>query len=182
MICPICKTNTMNRCRLDDGPLAYRCNRCEGVWVGLADYEEWMLGRTVESEQPQTVSDFALQEENLAKLCPTCRQLMFKYRVRQYIQFHVDHCRGCGGMWFDKGEWEALASAKLHDELPKIFTQRWQKEIKQLDQRATFAKMYRERFGADEYQRLKDTRAWIEAHPHKDLLHSYLACPDPYQA
>ncbi|CAM2069857.1 Zf-TFIIB domain-containing protein [Sulfidibacter corallicola] len=181
MKCPICRHQSMVTVNLEDGPKAYHCGACEGDWIMANDYEYWLASREVAEESAHPLTQFEIQDSPVPKLCPTCRQILFKYRVRQDIQFHLDHCRGCGGVWFDKDEWKVLRSVNLHDEFYKIFTRAWQEKLKQLDQRDNFAKLYRDRFGEDDYAELRKIKAWVEAHPHQQLILGYLTSEDPYR-
>jgi Zn-finger nucleic acid-binding protein len=63
-------------------------------------------------EQPQdTVTEgiqARLNEEMGPIQCPKCGTLMDSHRYGMGSQTVVDSCLGCGGMWLDGGELEAL--------------------------------------------------------------------------
>ena len=85
-------------------------------------------------------------------------------------------------MWLDQNEWEALKAADLHDEINKILTQPWQRHI---DDETTFSRydgMYRERFGADDYEKIKEIRKWLAEHPNRNSLIAFLLDKNPYSS
>lgn len=181
MNCPVCKTKTLTGKHLEDGPLARFCVTCEGAWIQSDDYEVWLSGREVKPEKAFEPEEFAVQDSKSAKVCPTCKHLLFKYRLRSDIHFHLDHCRSCGGVWFDKGEWEALVSVNLHDEFYKVFTKAYQEGLRSDDQRKAFQDLYKQRLGDEDYERVCAFRSWLEGHPHQQLILGYLAAEDPYR-
>ncbi|NCC62740.1 MAG: hypothetical protein EOM12_17810 [Verrucomicrobiae bacterium] len=82
--------------------------------------------------------------------------------------------------WLDKNEWEALKAKNLHDELYKVFSTKWQHQIREDHLREKLNQVYIKRFGEDVYKKLIDVREWIQAHPQKAALMAYLADDDPY--
>ncbi len=59
-------------------------------------------------------------------LCPEGHGLMTRARVVTDDTFFLDRCIGCGGIWFDRGEWEKVASAHLVEEIAAFWTKAWQ--------------------------------------------------------
>jgi len=50
-----------------------------------------------------------------AKICPDCGRILIKYRVDNSLDFYVEHCGNCNGIWFDKNEWDNIKLNNLHD-------------------------------------------------------------------
>ena len=59
-------------------------------------------------EKPFSDVTFEVKDVQGAKICPECGRILLKYKVGHGLDFFVDHCSGCGGIWLDKNEWNAL--------------------------------------------------------------------------
>jgi Zn-finger nucleic acid-binding protein len=115
-----------------------------------------------------------------AGLCPWCGYLLIKYRVGHDINFTLDQCGNCNSFWFDKHEWEVLKSRNLHNQVHKVFTPAWQKQIRQEQSKHTWQEIYKEKFGAEDYAEIQRVRAWIYQHPERHRLLAYLTNENPY--
>ena len=159
--------------------MAY-CTECNGRWLSSTSY--WYWHDTLKGERPENkYSDFTCEVHDApqAKICPDCGRILIKFKVGHGIDFKLDHCNGCNGVWFDKNEWEMLESRNLHDEIHKIFTTAWQNEIRLEEKNKYFDDMYRQKFGSD-YPKIKEFKAWIDAHEMKATILAFLSDPKPY--
>jgi Zn-finger nucleic acid-binding protein len=132
-------------------------------------------------EKPFAEVSFQVDDTMKAKLCPDCGRILIKYKVGHGIDFFLDHCNGCNGIWLDKNEWEVLKSRNLHDELHRIFTTSWQKEILEEQIKEKLEKFYAKKFGEKDYEELKRIRQWIEQHSQRSSLLAYLNDENPYK-
>jgi hypothetical protein len=62
-----------------------------------------------------------------------------------------------------------------------FFTDPWQQKLREEEMRRRFDKMYLDKFGAENYARIKDIRAWLAEHPQGSSLLAYLTDKDPYR-
>lgn len=181
MNCPVCKRATLFH-KTVSSPLAMRCcNGCGGKWLSASDYWSWLDARDGRPPKNQ-YTDFSCEVHDApqVKICPDCGRILIKFKVGHGLDFKLDHCNHCNGVWFDKNEWEMLASRNLHDEVHKIFTTAWQKEIGLEEKARYFARAYEQKFGAD-YARLKEFKAWLDAHALKASILAFLADAKPYE-
>ena len=183
MKCPICELDSLKAHRLEADLPAYRCKRCEGVWISAAQYWEWLRGREddppegpAEAETPMPVED-----AGQAKLCPECGHILRRYKVWPNAQFYLDRCGHCGSVWFDRDEWTYLRSRGQHDEVHLFFSDLWQEKLRAKETRQRMEKIYLDRFGAEDYARLKELRGWLDQHPQRGALLAYLTDKDPYR-
>lgn len=95
--------------------------------------------------------------------------------------YYVDHCSTCGGVWLDKNEWNALEAKHLHDEIHRIFSTAWQKEVRREHVADRLDQVYRNRFGAETYTRVNEIRDWLEGQPQREAPQAFLQDPDPYK-
>lgn len=183
MQCPVCKTTSCSAVDLEENLEACTCQHCGGHWLSHANYVKWLEHRG-DSPHDKPFSDVELDVDDVteAKLCPECKRILLKYRVGHGLDFFVDHCLGCGGIWLDKNEWEVLQAKDLHDEIHKMFSTAWQNRVRGDRMIETLDQVYANRFGADTYERAKETREWLQNHPQKQALLAFLSDDDPYKA
>jgi Zn-finger nucleic acid-binding protein len=177
MHCPVCKPErTLEPAPLEEGKLsARRCPSCNGHFIRSADYWRWraIAGDNLPA-QPAAAEARAATEASGLRLCPDCSHVMGRYKVGHGVGFTVDRCRNCEGAWLDGGEWEALRVRNLHDDLPRIFDDEWQRAVKREVQEQTTEESFRRRLGDDDYRRAQELRAWLDPHPKRSELFAYL--------
>jgi Zn-finger nucleic acid-binding protein len=180
MRCPVCESKNLEPVRLTDGPKVGQCVQCGGQWIGALDYREW-IERHGSEVTPQPYEEVRLdaRDTHRAIFCPECHHMLTKYHVGHGIDFLIDHCGQCNGIWLDGREWEALRARRLHDEIQSIFTTRWQSEARREEYQRLVRRRYQARFG-DDLDELLRIRRWIDAHPKRTELLAFLNDPDPH--
>src|SRR5436190_1191141 len=117
---------------IEPGLWAFSCPVSGGVWIPLQSYMDW---RNQHSESvtalPEGYSP-SLSDDSGRKalLCPESGCMLIRYRVGHGLHFQIDRSPLTGGVWLDKGEWDALKSKKLHGQLHLIFTAQYQAKIR----------------------------------------------------
>jgi Zn-finger nucleic acid-binding protein len=84
---------------------------CAGVWFDLLE-----LQRFDESHEPEPASILQLKKRANIEIdlvrkrcCPKCAGIFMTRRLfRRGSAVHIDECPGCGGIWLDAGELEAI--------------------------------------------------------------------------
>jgi len=77
-------------------------------------------------------------------------------------------------VWFDRDEWQLLAARGLALRLADVFSDEWQRDIRQKEQAAAIERMFEQRLGSEELTRAREVREWINSHPKKSELLAYL--------
>lgn len=182
MNCPVCKSDALNSVTLEENLPAHQCQSCEGIWISAIDYYYWLEGHgPILAEKPASEGiTLAVKEVDAAKICPKCRHLLMKYKVGHETGFSLDRCGKCYSVWFDKNKWELLKSRNLHDKINRIITEPWQKAVREEEHRQAMQQIYRQRFGKEDYAKLKEFRQWIGDNPQSSALLAYLMDADPY--
>lgn len=182
MDCPICKTEPLQPQQLEQGLQTQACEHCGGHWISLNDYHAWLerKGEILPEKAPSGDAPEPMTIKR-AKLCPQCDHLLLKYKLGRGTAMTLDHCGQCGGVWFDRHEWAVLKDLNLHDEVYKIFTQSWQKQVRREMSRENLRRHYERKFGADDYAKIRDCKAWLVNHPQSSALLAYLSDADPYK-
>jgi Zn-finger nucleic acid-binding protein len=178
MRCPGCRNTNLIPSFLDDLFRAHTCKDCGGSWILIEDYVTWKE-RNPEYTFPQEIS-FEVDDTKNALLCPVSGTIMQKYRISHVSDHYLDYSACVGGVWLDKGEWEYLKDNNLAGSLNKIFISQWQKSIRVNNSRITFSDIYKEKFGEETYTKAKEIREWLNNHPCKEDLRSYILADDPY--
>lgn len=189
MNCPVCPNAPLKRSYLEAGLVTDHCEKCDGHWLPRSNYQCWLEGsepRTCANGasllQPANMIDSdASADESLppvdsisAKLCPHCRHLLLRYRVDFDLDFRIDRCGRCAGVWLDRAEWRAIREAGLHRELHLVFTRTWQNRLHEDELRRQREQRLENRLGKREWRRLKALRTWIDRHPRENELRAYL--------
>lgn len=178
MKCPSCANGRLEPSFIDQLFRAHTCNECGGNWILIEDYVAWKDHHQDHSFTSISVEE--VEESSKALLCPMTGMIMRKLRISKDNAHRVDYSKRVGGVWLDKGEWELLKKEGLAGSLNAILTEQWQQKIKAQQTEETFDLLYLSKFGESDYQKIKDVRAWLEAHPQKTDLRSFLLSDDPY--
>src|SRR5262249_9224694 len=86
----------------------------------------------------------------------------------------VDRSPATGGVWLDKGEWEALKSRGLHVSLHLIFTAAYQRQVRSSEYIQSITNTFRERSGAADFAKVTEFGAWVAYHPRRRDILCYL--------
>lgn len=174
MQCPLCKKHTMSTTELAPGLLAVACSECKGAWIARSQYDAWRSHRPDVGAETAAVAGVDVTDNHKAKLCPQCGRLLLPYRVGHGASFSIDYCGGCGGIWLDRNEWEAIKARNLHANLHQIVTERWQADVRQDAIQESIERAYERQLGAT-YAKAKEIKAWLGSQSQKGLLLAYLA-------
>lgn len=179
--CPVCKTTHLHSVLIEQALPVLFCGSCEGVWLRANEYARWLRSQTPGSFDESKASEYSpVTEGKSARVCPDCGHFLRNYKVGAKVKFHIDRCNHCNGVWLDKNEWEALKAADLHDEINKIFTSPWQQRIVDESTAGKLDMLYLEKFGAADYEKIKEIREWLRDHPNRNMLLAFLMDDDPY--
>ena len=181
MNCPIDAGQALEAVTLDAGLPAHRCPQCTGVWLSGNEYLRWVLARSAPLPEVPGDDHVPTWDTQTLKVCPDCGHYLTRYRVLPNVQFWLDRCARCNGVWFDKQEWETVTARNLHDKVNQFFTKPYQERLRQAEAAAQMERLYRQKFSADDYARIKDVYAWLRQHPQRAMLLAYLQADDPYQ-
>lgn len=180
MQCTACKQGRLVPSFLDTLFRCHTCDHCGGNWVLIEDYVAWQERHPDYPFQEAALEPAETGDTSRALVCPVTGTLMSKFRIQSNNPHKLDYSTRVGGVWLDKGEWEMLKAEGLAGCLHVLVTEPWQQKIRADQTRATFAQLYRSRFGEADYAKAQDIRAWLQDHPHRAELRSYLLARDPY--
>jgi Zn-finger nucleic acid-binding protein len=176
MQCPLCENVVLCDEKLVDNLAAKVCKQCQGRWVQSFQYWKWLdlHGDTLTEKPIECGADLEVNDSKAGKLCPECGRFLRHSKVGHGVDFCLDRCNNCGGIWFDKNEWEILVSRNLHDEVHFIFSAAWQKRIQEDEIKMTHEERIKKIVGEDDYAKLKSFAEWVNSSEHKNTMIGYL--------
>lgn len=180
--CPTCPATILVDCFLEPYLPAKSCPRCDGVWLPSPDYWAWLQRQEVAAESPAVDKDGAKSvdaDAQPAQRCPDCGHFLSHAKVGHGVTFQIDRCGTCGGMWFNKGEWDALRARNLHTQAHFIFSPAWQSAIACDQRREAHEAILLQKLGSADLDEIRRIKKWVEMHPHRAELHAYLQPHEP---
>ena len=182
MQCITCNGQLEQR-EVQHGLHADACQQCDGVWLDLNQYQQWLLDSQVilhEIDDP-SVLEVAESSPN-ALFCPDCHGILQKFRLSANVPVRIDRCLPCHKVWLDAAEWQLLYQQEATADLLKVLSDQGQRYIRKVETRERMANVYRQRFGADDYAQAAAMREWLQQHPQRRQILAYLSAADPYTA
>jgi Zn-finger nucleic acid-binding protein len=172
---PVYPDTAMQVREIEPGLTAYECPQSGGFWIPLSAYTAWqekhLSLNTVPSAPITPVQD---DSGRRALVCPESGRLLLRYRVGHGLPFHVERSPATGGVWLDKGEWEALKSKGLHTSLHLIFTAGYQRQVRSAEYDQSLTETFRDRIGATDFARVSEFGEWLAEHPKRRDICCYL--------
>jgi Zn-finger nucleic acid-binding protein len=109
--------------------------------------------------------------------CPADRTIMSRTEVffgHDRPPVHLERCSSCRGIWFDAGEWQALAERELIDHLDELWTAEWRASQRRLRNEQATGERLRETFGPELYGALQDVAARLRGHERRSQALAFL--------
>jgi Zn-finger nucleic acid-binding protein len=171
--CPKCKTQTLaplaqDRADIPDVVPPSRCTHCQGVWLPHEAIEQHLVPASVDTERAAPIAD------ELAGFCPRCNGLLVRAEVEGPRAFHLDRCPACAGVWFDAGEWAAVASSEWLTHLDDLWDPVWRRRVRERRAQARHLEEIERALGPQTLTCLRAAVAALRNHPMRSLGLSYL--------
>lgn len=167
MKCPKCRTANLATKELEDSLTASECEKCNGIWIKASHYWRWLKahGDILPEKPEEHTATLCSDETKEIKICPDCGHFLTRRKVGHGIDFHIERCATCGGIWLDKNEWEVLKSRNLHDEIHFVFSTTWQEDIIQKEQKQFYSDQTMKILGEKDYKYVDESNNWLAQHP-----------------
>jgi len=182
--CPVCKSVELEASQFENGLPVLTCSSCGGSWLRTNEYSLWLKsqapGELDASRVMASNTHLPVTERNQAAICPDCGHFLRKYKIGAKVDFHLDRCNNCNGIWFDKNEWESLKAADLHAQINKFFTKPWQRQVASEEIASKMDALYLEKFSKSDYRKIQEIREWLQGNPNRNILIAFLLDQDPY--
>lgn len=183
MNCTSCQNGTLVPSFIEGQFRAHTCSNCGGNWILIEDYVSWKeRNGDYEFSEEINAEESSAEDSKKALLCPVSGTIMRKFRISASNEHRIDYSALVGGVWLDKGEWELLKSEGLAGCINSVVTQTWQRALKEKNTTQNFSEIYKDKFGEENYQKIKELRAWLNSQAQKSDFRAYLLAEDPYSA
>jgi len=175
--CPVCANAALVPTLLAEDLPAQGCADCHGVLLSLIAYRHWReRSGLVRAEAKPIAKPEEIQESASALKCPKCRGLMTKYAIAPQLGNRLDYCAHCEEAWLDGGEWELVEELAKSGRLTEVFTQPWQRKIREGISEARETERLERLLGGD-YGKFLELRDWLDAHPARNQILAHLQRP-----
>ena len=164
MNCPKCRTSSLVRALTATVRAGFECRTCGGIWLHLRELHR-LAGSTASAPgQPAAESN---ELDGRGGLCPEGHGLLIRARIELEPPFYLDRCSQCHGVWFDRGEWQRLATHHLLEHLPELWTGAWQQRQRAAEQRRSYVEWANETFGDELFEQLTRLAAALDRYEHR---------------
>lgn len=181
MQCPKDRKITLADGTLVGNLAAKCCSECQGSWISPEDYQRWQS----QQSRPKTIAELVPKvldadgfEPSLydakAAFCPECGIYLTRIKLGMKTPFYVERCLSCGGVWCDRGEWEALEAMGLHIAIEQLSSQEWQSLAREREHLAQERQLTIDRLGEALAQQVFELSELLEKHPNGDFGVAYL--------
>ena len=168
---------TLQEREIEPGLSAYLCPESGGIWIPLQSYVNWRehhLDEAAPAPQQQYTPVTTDDSKRRAYICPESGRVLLRYKVGHGLNFHIDRSPVSGGVWLDKGEWEALKSKGLHTQMHLIFTASYQRQVRTAEYDQTIEDNFKLRVGAEASDKVAEFREWLATQPKRREIIGYL--------
>lgn len=163
-------TNVCPKC---DQPLATvargasRCSNCAGTFVAAG-----AVAAPAEEQVPQDGGHDARGGR-----CPIDRTIMTRTDVHlggERGTIHLERCSSCRGIWFDGGEWSALAERQLLDRLDELWTVEWRGAQRRQRDEEAYERRLAETFGPELLGELRAVADRLRGHERRSQALAFI--------
>ncbi|BCS96721.1 hypothetical protein DSLASN_23530 [Desulfoluna limicola] len=161
MKCPKCKTTDLKK---PDYNSPWFCEACGGMW--LINNDNSCFPNTVTATMNEHLSEDS--HDKKTGICPSGHGLMIRAKVDIDEPFYLERCTACGGIWFDKGEWQRIGENNLAQNLNDIWSLSWQRAQGKAKNRESFLKTNQALLGEHIFQSIMALTEKLKDHPEKE--------------
>lgn len=173
---PVNPSVTLQEGEIEPGLNVFICPESGGIWIPLQSYVNWREQHREEAAPapqqytPETSDD----SKRPAYICPESGRVLLRYKVGHGLNFHIDRSPVSGGVWLDKGEWEALKSKGLHTQMHLIFTASYQRQVRTAEYDQAIEENFKQRVGVEQFEKVIAFKEWLATQPKRREILSYL--------
>ena len=100
---------------------------------------------------------------------------MTKYSVSSEHKNRIDLCAFCDEAWLDGSEWTLLKSLELAHKLPSVFTDQWQRKVRDEKMESKKVERLKKLVGETDTTRAVEIRDWLKNHNRKAAIVQFIA-------
>jgi Zn-finger nucleic acid-binding protein len=146
-----------------------RCSKCRGVWLPHGAMEAHPLPGSIEVSKA-----IPAKADARSGVCPLCRGVLVRARVEGEHPFHLDRCPICAGIWFDSGEWAAIAAGEWLTHLDDLWDPVWRKRVRERRAEKRHLETLEHALGPEAFGKMTEVVRLLRGHPMRSLGLSFL--------
>ena len=149
----------------------YACPECGGIWVRKEDLSR--MSDVIFNDHEDILSDNNTLDSKTG-LCPEGHGIMIRARIEDDCPFYLERCSVCGGIWFDRGEWQRIAGHHFLKNLSDFWSYSWQQRQRRKKSRRQYLQKNEELLGNELFASLVTLAEKLKQHPEKGRALSFL--------
>jgi Zn-finger nucleic acid-binding protein len=184
-LCPKCKVPTLapfsvhrQPPRSEASPVPpSRCSTCDGVWMPhgalaleIRPPEGPAPAATGETPTPASGDN----PDARVGFCPAGHGLLIRAKVETSRPFYLDRCGTCAGIWFDAGEWAALAATEWLHHVDDLWDPVFRRRLREERARKQQIEALEQALGAEAARKVVDLAGELKKHPHRSIAMAFL--------
>lgn len=173
MKCSSCKNGNLEQSYFEGLFACHSCSSCGGDLILLGDFLRWQELNPKAELSVEAEVDVVVEDTSRAMLCPLSGTLMTKYRIAADTEHRLDLSPSINAVWLDKGEWNLLKEKGLADKLADIFTDHWQRGVREEESSEVLEDLYERRFGGH-YEQVKAFKSVLKSMSNRQEVVAYL--------
>ena len=161
MRCPKC-----DDARLQRTNAAFTCPSCHGVWLRKDDDVAPPIANDTEAGETSNEAKSATSNaDSRTGPCPEGHGIMLRARAGEPLDFSIERCPHCRGIWLDEGEWERIVRHEL--DLHSLFDPKMRAKRRAEAVQSRVDDALRDELGDAEFARLRACVETLREHPAK---------------
>jgi Zn-finger nucleic acid-binding protein len=100
-------------------------------------------------------------------ICPSGHGIMIRARIDIAEPFFLEKCSLCGGIWFDRGEWQKIVNSNFARNLNELWCRSWQARQRRDSSRQSYLESNKKLLGEGVYNEIMLLAQTLKDHPEK---------------
>jgi Zn-finger nucleic acid-binding protein len=173
--CPKCKSATLGLVHEEITPGAVRrCSACHGHFLSADAVDR--IGAVEEMRVTDPPPAEGKVADTRTGLCPEGHGILRRARVEaKDVEFFLERCASCRGVWFDAGELSSLAAMHLLGQLEAYWDPDYQRARREAEVQQHLDDAMREAIGAATFEKLRALAGELRASPKRAMALAWLA-------
>lgn len=168
MKCPKCENGDLGKKSFSH---PYDCSECGGIWVRK---EELSRMHELVFDKSENIPCDITGHDSKTGMCPEGHGILIRARIEDEVPFYLERCTACGGIWFDKGEWQRIAGNHFLQNLPDFWSYSWQQRQRKEKGRQQYLRQSEELLGNELFAWLMTLAERLKHHPEKSRALAFL--------
>jgi Zn-finger nucleic acid-binding protein len=150
-----------------------QCATCKGIWVRPGTVE-WLKGAGL-LEGVDSTDTSRRDPDHRTGVCPEGHGIMTRARVSREAPYYLERCSRCGGIWFDAGEWNRIASDRLVEHIEDLWAPSWRRHLAKAESADHLQAQLEASFGPELHALLDTVAAQLAGRDDAGMALAYLS-------